>query len=541
MLSCALIAHGAVRPHPPSVLSAADVEPITPAPVVAECAGRWLLVVPPPEEPSKGPANTTDPDPQNGPDPFGPNASAAVPCLGTECAAYAQRCAASSWTSRFLQASLHATKAAAAARLLRGLNPHPCVTYDPAHPNITAVALAQGLVDVDDSGPTWLPIARRFLYGARVSMKAFYQGTDSDLSQSSDVDVRHLTAINRGIFVRPYAGHPWPLQLRDGGLEYVYGWPIGMDSAFTPATEECLTGWQHVLRSKALPLLADEARATADHPPDPRTFIAATAGNGSSHGLAICTRDMLQLAAATLPARLCTSEPGAIRNATGDDGVGCGYNASGPIDCGPPNKPPSMVGYASLFFGATFALLPAGDALDRDEAMLQALEGGAIPVFFGGNSRGDLTRGSYTRTLMNTPDPDRWSVLIDDAAAAEVGAVELRKVLSFNETEANLDSVDVMGNPQFHTVGSECKPMNATRAGEELVNVLATVPLERILAMKEFIVDRLPARTSMLQQRSAGLDFVDRLVLAMLSANTSAPSMPNNWTGGSLLTWPLGV
>uniref|UniRef100_A0A7S3AY97 Uncharacterized protein n=1 Tax=Haptolina ericina TaxID=156174 RepID=A0A7S3AY97_9EUKA len=142
---------------------------------------------------------------------------------------------------------------------------------------------------------------------------------------------------------------------------------------------------------------------------------------------------------------------------------------------------------------------------------------------------------------MNTPDPDRWSVLIDDAAAAEVGAVELRKVLSFNETEANLDSVDVMGNPQFHTVGSECKPMNATRAGEELVNVLATVPLERILAMKEFIVDRLPARTSMLQQRSAGLDFVDRLVLAMLSANTSAPRMPSNWTGGSLLTWPLGV
>jgi len=496
------------------------------------CAGRKLLVVPPASD-----SNDWDAAPH----PFAPSASAGVPCLGEVCEEYAAQCAASSWTMSFLNISKHATKALASARLLYGAaDPHPCVTYDESHPRIAAVV--EGVAPFNGSGPAVsLPAARRFLYGAKVSMDIFQRGKVSNEDRDYPRRVIPFAGLNRGIFVRPYAEHPWPRQLRDGTLEHVYGWPIGMDSAFTPSSEACLVGWQNVLRSKPLPpLMLDEAQATASKPQDARVFIAATVG-GASHGLANCLRDMLREASATLPPRICAVDPSDVEKATGGAGVGCGYNVSGAVPC---DDSTAMLSFSSMFFGATFALLPAGDALDRDEAMLQALEGGAIPTFFGGNSRGDLARDAYSRTLMGTVDADSWSILIDDQAARIAGAVELRKVLTYNGAEAKLDVLDATGAPIFHATASSdgiCQPFNATRAGEELVAILGAVPRQQVESMKEVIVESLPARISMLQQRTAGIDFVDRLVLAMISADTTAPRLPGNQSGGSLLTWPVGI
>jgi len=414
------------------------------------------------------------------------------------------------------------------------------VTRDAAHPHIAAVV--EGVIPSHGSGPkVVLPVARRFLYGAKVSMDVFYKGSVDDEDRDYPRRAIPYTGLNRGILVRPYADHPWPLQLRDGTREHVYGWPIGMDSAFTPSSEACLRGWQQVLWHKPLPpLLLNEAISTAPTSEDPRVFIAATVG-GLSHGLANCLRDLLRLAAATLPVRLCAVEPSQITQATGGAGAGCGLSASGPCACSANGS--TTLEYSAMFFGATFALVPAGDALDRDEAMLQALEGGAIPVFFGGNSRGDLTREAYSRTLMGTEDADSWSVLVDDKAARIAGAVELRKVLKYNGPEAQLDILDDTGMPIFHETGSTdvCEQANATRAGEELLAILGAVPRGRVQSMANFIVESLPARTSMLYQRVAGVDFVDRLVLAMLAADTTVPRPPANQSGGTWLTWPAGI
>ena len=49
--------------------------------------------------------------------------------------------------------------------------------------------------------------------------------------------------------------------------------------------------------------------------------------------------------------------------------------------------------------------------------MQQALVAGSIPVFIGGNSRGDVVRNAFSRSLMGTEDADQWSVLLDDRLA----------------------------------------------------------------------------------------------------------------------------
>lgn len=323
------------------------------------------------------------------------------------------------------------------------------------------------------------------------------------------------------------------------------GWPIGTDGPFAPQSTDCLRGWQALLSARPPALMLAEAQADAASgvtaarggEEGGRVFVASTISTEDVHGLAMCTRLSLTLACAAVSDRVCS---------TGDEGGGSNANAFGGLK----SAPQSRARFERLYYGATFALQPGGDTLDRDSATLQTLASGAIPVFFGGNSRGDLIREGFAATLFGGLHPDEWSVLIDAEAAAAQGASRLARILSFRPAEARY-SMSQKGGGGCAGCQHQCNDLvgadeNATGFAEavatELFSLLGRIPAGRLAAMRAAIVRTLPMRVSRSElggraARRAEPDLPDRLVSAMLTARPVARS-GEAAAANSPLSWP---
>ena len=285
----------------------------------------------------------------------------------------------------------------------------------------------------------------------------------------------------------------------------VMGWGISVDSPFIPPTRSCLASWQQVL--------LERARAASS-----TRFLMAS--NAVAHGVSTCLRRKIAAA--------CSARHGPCTTAPPKE---CGTNSHGAVVwCNH-----GSLGYMALWRSATYCLMPAGDGLDRDSALVQMIDVGCIPVFFDGSGRGDLTRSSFSRTLFGEEDPDRWSVLVPEAGVLGCTTNELLKD-SENETVASLAAGLNTGR------GSACHSMcaSARATGARISQILAAIPPSRVYAMRAFAANTLPRRTQARMRLKGQPDFVDRLVSAMLSSNGSGVASEGN-VAGSPNSWPVGI
>jgi hypothetical protein len=160
-------------------------------------------------------------------------------------------------------------------------------------------------------------------------------------------------------------------------------------------------------------------------------------------------------------------------------------------------------------------------------------------VFFEGISHGEATRQAFSRTLFGTDQPDAWSVLVPLAPAAVIphgtpAGDSLRRGVK--------QLAEVMREGPAGVNGTCATPHAPPREVFEAIAAhLHAIPPSRVRSMRDFIIRALPKRSS----RPAGFwfpprappltDHTDRLVLAMVWANVSAPARPM----GSPLSWPL--
>jgi len=175
--------------------------------------------------------------------------------------------------------------------------------------------------------------------------------------------------------------------------------------------------------------------------------------------------------------------------------------------------------------------MPAGDLMDRDSALLHALNAGSIPVFFCGFGRGDLMREALSRTLFGVADADTWSVLIKPGD----GSFEL---------DAAMMMVDSDCRALRHTSPTNCSQMSTMEAADELVKILRAVPLSRQVKMRSFIIDSMPARNIIVDRTNDTVisDMVVRLVSAMLFSESNVTHSRETQLGnriGSPLSWPV--
>ena len=352
----------------------------------------------------------------------------------SECDEWLKDCASTSWfvSSRWHGGPSSTEITLALARRLTGADgDHPCVTYDQTHPHIKAVVLVlphlgmhwksnftsaiyprecvapaqkvvQDLKRRFNAAANAVPRARRFVYSlaecftlhlnirwrkelaqaSTLDCLIDWRGYNEGGRLSELPDLHGATVITRGTNVR-YDDLKWP------GIASIVGWPLGVDTGFTPS-QKCLSRW--------IPLMQKRRRA----------FLLGN--NAGVHGVVPCLRKLLS--------RACSQLAQSKKERNGQRLALCQGNVR-TLGQFVPTRAAGLTGLgknlrvrdhmAHQFWGSvTFGLMSAGDELDRGAA-LQCLNVGCIPVFFGGNSKGELQQQAYSSILFGTQDPRRWS------------------------------------------------------------------------------------------------------------------------------------
>ena len=303
---------------------------------------------------------------------------------------------------------------------------------------------------------------------------------------------------------------------KTAGMSRIVGWPIGIDTPFSPGSHRCLAGWQQLLRVTPRILL-----------------VASNAGRAGGLPLAWCLRRALQVACTAGGFPACASHaPRRHRdNATHSLLKSASRKGASLKSLPLPTSLEALSDHYRHFMDSSFFMAPAGDENDRT-AMSQALDAGCIPVFFEGTSEGSETRAAMSRTLFGTDHADSWSVLLRGPRTGKRKATE--------------HSHPLLTEAMFEKASNNCTsapPGTERRLWLEIETTLSEIPKARVTSMREFIINGLPGRSShwtSLRRTSmtrSWLDQSDRIVLAMLAANEKASTAP----AGSPLSWPRGV